>query len=248
MAEDQRPESGPHDFDVEEIDQMPDERTHGSEPNGRRGRIAEAVSRSGRFLHQLRWRLRWWWSTMSTRLRAKVGLLLKIGPSAYWNGRKSFLRRYAQLRAEAGERAKRGQLEAYAETGTEGFCWSVYEDGKSGYDGLHSVDAGDRLIIFRHDGSVAFDGLIDPDHDAGYLPYPMNPEYGQPEAFGLWIHWTQRGWKVKDWAALFFHGVITTEDHELLHPDSDRVPYRAILVKTDQPVEDQGEEEDEEGD
>ena len=41
-----------------------------------------------------------------------------------------------------------GVLDAYFETGTEGVIWSVYEDGKTGYDGLNCLHTGDHLTIY----------------------------------------------------------------------------------------------------
>lgn len=96
-----------------------------------------------------------------------------------------------------------GNLEAFFETGCEGFIWKLIEDGKSGYEALVSLDAGDRLKIYGKNETVVFDGIIKEDFKTGWTEYPKNPGHGQPAALGYWIHWTQRGWKPDEWARLF---------------------------------------------
>lgn len=105
----------------------------------------------------------------------------------------------------------RGVLEGYVETGTEGYEWAVYEDGKRGYEGLHLIEQGDYLRVCDENGEVRFEGFIRQDFKAGWMEYPLNPGYGQPSALGLWIHWTQKGWTPDDWAALFMRPYLRDE-------------------------------------
>lgn len=95
-----------------------------------------------------------------------------------------------------------------------GSLWSPYNDLVSIDEGDHvlvTIDEGDRLKVFNPDGSVAFDGVIVCDHEAGYLPYPGNPEHGQPCALGMWIHWTQKGWQPDEWARMFLRPQLLPE-------------------------------------
>lgn len=128
--------------------------------------------------------------------------------------------RIAELRADAQrhldalpEVVVRGVLEWHFETGTEGVCWAVYEDGKQGYEGLHLLGGGEHLRVTDETGAVRFEGYIEPDCEKGWMEYPGRPGegYGQPCALGMWIHWTQAGWEPDDWAALFVRPHFTDD-------------------------------------
>lgn len=94
-----------------------------------------------------------------------------------------------------------GNLEAFFEYGCEELDWMLIEDGKSGFESLVSLDAGDRLKIYGKNGTVVFDGIIRKYFfKTGRIKYAQNPGHGQPTALG---YWTQRGWKPDDWARLF---------------------------------------------
>ncbi len=100
-----------------------------------------------------------------------------------------------------------GTLDHFFETGCEGLMWVLKKDGEKGYyEALEFLEAGDYLTIYNEDGSVMFEGKIVEDCKAGWQEYPMNPGNGQPCALECWIHWTQKGWKPDDWAALFIRG------------------------------------------
>ena len=100
----------------------------------------------------------------------------------------------------------KGKCDPYFETGTEGVIWSVYEDGKEGYDGLHCLNEGDYLTIFDPADStkVVWEGNIDLEYERNYLPFPMNPEYGQQAIMGMWVHGIQRNVEPDDWGTWFF--------------------------------------------
>jgi hypothetical protein len=96
-----------------------------------------------------------------------------------------------------------GILHGHIENTTEGVVWAVYQDGMSGYDGLHCLEKGDHLQVYDEDGEVRFDGFIEPNYTKGWREYPRNPGHGKPCALGMWVQWTQMAWEPDDWARLF---------------------------------------------
>lgn len=115
-------------------------------------------------------------------------------------------------------------LAEWSETGTEGMVWTIEDTSVTEpYMGMKIISNGMHLKVFNHDNSIAFDGVIDQDKEAGWTHYPYYLQeiaktrkitqedldllktngFGQPSALGYWIHWTQRGWNPDDWARLF---------------------------------------------
>lgn len=108
----------------------------------------------------------------------------------------------------------RGVLTGYFETGLEGVMWAMKRDGLEGYGSLVMLEAGDYLEISSKDNEVVFSGVIKPDKTVGRMPYFFSGRT-QPSALGLWIHWTQEGFKPDDWAMYFmseeYTGVLRRE-------------------------------------
>jgi hypothetical protein len=100
----------------------------------------------------------------------------------------------------------KGKCDPFFETGTEGVIWSLYEDGKEGYDALQVIDQGDYLTIFDPENptKVVWEGNIDLEWERNYHPYPMNPQYGQQAIMGMWVHGIQRNVEPDDWGTWFF--------------------------------------------
>lgn len=119
----------------------------------------------------------------------------------------------------------KGKLDPFFETGTEGIIWSVYEDGKTGYDGLNCLKDGDFLRIFDIDNpsKVIWEGIIDLEWERNYRNYPRNPEYGQQEIGGFWVRGIQSTVTPEQWAQWFFKEypaeMIPAADLPKLDPD-----------------------------
>lgn len=98
-----------------------------------------------------------------------------------------------------------GVLDPFFETGTEGVIWSVYDPRKGGYDGLNCLKDGDHLTVFEPDGeTVRWQGVVKLEYKRRFRPYPANPQYGQQEVLGFWVHGLQEGLAPTVWAKMFF--------------------------------------------
>src|SRR5690606_30932119 len=96
------------------------------------------------------------------------------------------------------------RLMPFFETGTEGVAWAITMDGVPGYDGLYPLKNGDELVIYAGGGEVAWEGTVDLEYERRWRAYPTNPELGQQEVLGMWVHGFQRDLDPEVWARLFF--------------------------------------------
>lgn len=96
-----------------------------------------------------------------------------------------------------------GTLNAYAETGTEGVLWAFIRDGVPGYEGLYILKPGDRLRIYGAHGVPTWEGTVDLEFQRRHRPYPTNPEMGQQEIHGMWVHGFQKTLSPSEWADPF---------------------------------------------
>lgn len=119
---------------------------------------------------------------------------------------------------------KKGFLDLFCETGSEGFHWIVteYIYRKHPYEDQVHLKIGDHLTIFDDNDAVLWQGEIKYDREIGYKPYPRNPKNGQQQALGCWVNGIQEGFEPDDWAKLFFRGQ---------GPTSGKRPYRAIVQR-----------------
>lgn len=85
----------------------------------------------------------------------------------------------------------RSQMEPFFEIGTEGVVWSAIANGVPGYDGLFSLSDGDELVIYGPMGKWLGKARSTWNISGGFGPTPLNPEHGQQEILGLWVHGLQ---------------------------------------------------------
>jgi hypothetical protein len=125
-----------------------------------------------------------------------------------------------------------GRLTPFFETGTEGVVWAVTVDGLLGYDTLLPLENGDELLIYGADGAVAWQGIVNLEYQRRHRPYPTNPQYGQQEIFGYWVHGFQADLEPDAWARPFFQeapAVVRPKDRPF--PDwRERQAFLALLA------------------
>lgn len=109
-----------------------------------------------------------------------------------------------------------GKADTWFETGSEGVYWVVRTNEPYKnllYHEYEMLNNGDKVTIYDDNGVVYFDGIIEQDTETGYQPYPMNPQWGQQCAAGMWVHWIQSGFEPDDWGRLF----LALKDRGLLN-------------------------------
>ncbi|PWU00810.1 MAG: hypothetical protein C5B52_08305 [Bacteroidetes bacterium] len=99
----------------------------------------------------------------------------------------------------------KGKLEPFWETGTEGVIWCATDETKEGYDSLCILHDGDHLTIYNDDRSeILWSGIIDLNWKTRFRQFPTNPNYGQQEVLGFWVHGLQEGLDPEQWGKWFF--------------------------------------------
>ncbi|MDP2207096.1 MAG: hypothetical protein Q8K65_12415 [Alphaproteobacteria bacterium] len=101
-------------------------------------------------------------------------------------------------------RVLKGRLEIFSEQGSEGSHWSFYEDGKTGYDGLHALEKGDVLRIFNDAArtELLWQGEVDFDHNSEKQHRPLIGEVQWLDKVGT-VHGLQKGVDKDVWADMF---------------------------------------------
>lgn len=124
-----------------------------------------------------------------------------------------------------------GLLCSYFETGMEGVAWTIYDqdfmsktDQYRSHDGIHYFRSADYLIIYEkdtkpEDGKILWEGPLDfhyswdklplaktqKGHSYGYAQYPQNPQYGQLQIGGMWVHQIPKKIDLDLWVDIFIN-------------------------------------------
>lgn len=117
-----------------------------------------------------------------------------------------------------------GVLFGWIETGTEGMIPALQEfhhikDESWSYDGLITIEPNDKLIVYLNDEevlSVVLDKVLhtydaenygflikENDFFAGWVRYPLNPQYGKLCLNGIYVHWLPLNVDLKLWYDIF---------------------------------------------
>lgn len=107
-------------------------------------------------------------------------------------------------RETSKSRVLKGRLEIFSEQGSEGSHWSFYEDGKTGYDGLHALEKGDVLRVFNDAArsELLWQGEVDFDYTSEKQRRPLIGDVQWLDKVGT-VHGLQKGVDKDVWADMF---------------------------------------------
>jgi len=107
-------------------------------------------------------------------------------------------------RETSKSRVLKGRLEIFSEQGSEGSHWSFYEDGKTGYDGLHALEKGDVLRVFNDAArsELLWQGEVDFDYTSEKQRRPFIGDVQWLDKVGT-VHGLQKGVDKDVWADMF---------------------------------------------
>lgn len=125
----------------------------------------------------------------------------------------------------------KGKLEAFFETGTEGVIWSIYMDGKEGYDALYSIKEGDYITIYNEEDKIIYQGDIIEDVFSNWYSYPMNPILGQQAAGCYLVHWVQANVDPDKWCEWFNKSLRAEITESKLNPNIIKNIKESIIQK-----------------
>lgn len=94
-----------------------------------------------------------------------------------------------------------GQLDCFSETGTEGIYWSLLENGKSGYDGLHILKNNQKIIIYNNDDSILWEGVIKLEYSSSIQSNGFG--FRKQAINNLWVNGIQENIYPDIWLSMF---------------------------------------------
>ena len=125
----------------------------------------------------------------------------------------------------------KGKLESFWETGTEGVIWSLYMDGKEGYDALYTIKEGDYIKIYDEEDKLMYEGDIIEDRFSNWFSYPMNPILGQQAAGCYLVHWVQADVSPDTWCHWFNRTLRAEITESFLEKEKIKLVKNSIINK-----------------
>lgn len=101
-----------------------------------------------------------------------------------------------------------GKLEAFSDSGTDGFHWVFMNSLKTDIYGLHSLSPGDHLTIYNPDApkEVIWTGNINFEFNSNRHPIPLEPSVLRQVINGCTVKGLQKNVDSELWSMWFFNG------------------------------------------